>query len=311
MTFRGKRILITTALILGLSIQAPAASGDDRTNESYESYHRISKIPERLINRRPKQFDNSLAITPVALLHKLKQKQKIALIDVRNQEDFARLQLPGSINLPLHVVKTKFVLKSFFVVLINEGFNYNPLENECSHLRNRGFKTFILDGGLAAWQRQGNRLVGDLFALEEMQVVSPQILFQEKDYENTLVINISPIQTKVSKQLLPYSMHLPVSDEPGNWAQKFGRTIASHKNQPFLSILIVSQTGDGYDKVNNILADQDLNAFYLQGGVVAYRKYIEDLMLSWRPRQNRIKTNRQCGTCVKEVQKDTITEVRK
>ena len=199
MIFKSKSLLITTALILGLSIQAPAASGNDKTNKSYESYRRFSEIPEQLIIRRPKQLDDSLSITPVALVHKLKQKQKIALIDVRNQEDFARLRIPASINLPLHVVKTKFALKSFFIVLINEGFNYIPLENECRHLRNLGFKAFILDGGLAAWECHGNRLVGDLFALEEIRLISPQILFQVKDYENTLVIDISQIQTNASR----------------------------------------------------------------------------------------------------------------
>ena len=309
MTFKSKSLLITTALILGLSIQAPAASGNDRTNKSYESYHHISKIPAQLIKRRPKQLDDSLSITPVALLHKLKQKQKIALIDVRNPEDFERMHIPDSLNIPLYAVKTKVFLKRFAIVLVNEGFCHAQLVKECRHLRELGFKAFILDGGLAAWECHGNRLVGDLFALEEIRLISPQILFQEKDYENTLVIDISPIQTKLSKQLLPDSKCLPLPAEPGCWARKFGRTIASHKNKPFLSILFVSQTGDGYDRVNKILADLDLNVFYLQGGLAAYKNYIEDLMLSWRPRQNRIKTSRKCGTCLNVLEKDNFTEV--
>ena len=109
---------------------------------------------------------------------------------------------------------------------------------------------------------------------------------------------------------MPHSKHLPVPEEPGNWAQKLDQTIASHKNHAFLSILLVSHTGDGYERANKLLADLDLNVFYLQGGVVAYKNYIEDLMLSWQPRQNRIKTSRKCGTCVKAMGKDNITKVR-
>ena len=150
MTFISKRILIATALILGLSIQAAAAAENNSANKTDEFYNRISKIQEKIIKCRSKQHDASLAISPDTVLYKLKQKEKIVLIDVRNQEDFARLRIPGSINLPLHVVKTKFALESFFIVLVNEGFNHTPLEKECRHLRDLGFKTFILDGGLAA-----------------------------------------------------------------------------------------------------------------------------------------------------------------
>ena len=192
MTFQCKRILITTVLILGLSIQTPATAGNHRTNKTNESDYRISEIPDKIVNPRRKQYNVSFAISPDTVLHKLKQKQKIALLDVRSQEEFERLRIPGSINLPLHAIKTKFVLKSFFIVLINEGFNYAALENECRHLRELGFKTFILNGGLAAWERHGNRLAGDLFALEEMRVVLPQTLFQEKDY-------LAP-KTKLSKR---------------------------------------------------------------------------------------------------------------
>ena len=107
---------------------------------------------------------------------------------------------------------------------------------------------------------------------------------------------------------MPYSKHLPVSAEPGEWARKLDRIIASHKNQPFLSILVFNETGDGYGRANKILADLSLNAFYLQGGVAGYKRYLEDLMLSWLPRDSRIKTNRKCGTCVKEIEENIITD---
>ncbi len=164
MTFRSKSLLITTALILGLSIQTPAAAGNHRTNKSYETYHSDSEITENIIKRNGRQHDVSMAISPDTVQYKLKQKQKITLIDVRNPEDFTRLHIPGSINIPLHAVKTKFVLKSFLIVLINDGFQYSLLATECLKLRDMGFKAFILDGGLYAWNRAESQLTGDLFA---------------------------------------------------------------------------------------------------------------------------------------------------
>jgi hypothetical protein len=174
-----------------------------------------------------------------------------------------------------------------------------------------GYSAFILDGGLPAWKRKANRLAGDLFALDEMQMVSPHVFFQEKDCENTLIIDISPVQTKSSRQLMSYSKHLPVPADPGEWARKLDRIITSHKNQPFLSVLVFNETGDGYDRANKLLAGLDINVFYLQGGVAGYKRYLEDIVLSWLPRDSRIKTNSGCRACSKEIEENIITEVRK
>jgi rhodanese-related sulfurtransferase len=305
-TFKSKSLLITTALILASSIQTPATAGNFTTHKTNETHISTSTIPEVLSNRKPKQHEPSFAISPDAVFYKLKQKQKISLIDVRNPEDFVRLHIPGSINIPLHAVKTKVFLKPVPVVLINEGFHYSPLQSECRQLTDLGFKAFILDGGLPAWNRKGSRLVGNLFALEDMKTVTPRVFLREKNYENTLVVDISPVQTEISRQLMPYSRHIPVSANPGEWVRKLSRIITDHKNQSFLSVVVFNETGDGYSSVSKILAGADINSFYLQNGVAGYKKYLEDLMLSWRPRDSRIKTNRKCKTCSGKIEENTL-----
>ena len=306
-----KNLLVISVLILALSTQVTAAAGNHGTNRTNETYYSISEISEKLYNRKPKQYESSFAISPDAVLYKLKQKQKITFVDVRNPEDFARLHIPGSLNIPLYAVKTKVFLKSFPIVLVNAGFHYTPLEAKCRKLKDIGFKVFILDGGLPAWKRKGSPLVGDLFALAEMQAVSPQVFFRGKDCENTLVIDISPVQTELSRQLIPYSRHIPVSAEPSEWFRKLSRIIANHKNQPLLSVVVFNETGDGYDQTNKIFAGLDVNISYLQSGVAGYKRYLEDLLLSWLPRDSRIKTNKKCKSCVKKIEENIITEIHK
>jgi hypothetical protein len=73
-----------------------------------------------------------------------------------------------------------------------------------------------------------------------------------------------------------------------------------------LSVVVFNETGDGYSSVSKILAGAGANSFYLQGGVAGYKKYLEDLMLSWRPRDSRIKTNRKCSTCSGKIEENTL-----
>ena len=296
-TCKSKNFLIATVLMLGLSIQTTAAAGNYRPDKANETHPVISALPAVLFNRHQEQHEASFAISPDALFYKLKQKQKITLIDVRNPENFERLHIPGSLNIPLHAVKTKVFLKSFPVVLINAGFHYSALQSECRQLVDLGFKALILDGGLPAWKRKKGRLAGDTFALQDMKTISARVFLRGKDCENTLAIDISPVHTEISRQLMPYSRHIPVSAEPGEWLRKLNRIITDHKKQPFLSVVVFSETGDGYGKASKILADLSVNAFFIESGVAGYKRYLEDLMLSWLPRDSRIKTNRKCRTC--------------
>ena len=309
-TFRINRALFISFLVLGLSFNAQAVAGKFTTDKTTVTHKSISAIPKVPIHRNLKLKDASFSISPDAVFFKVKQKQKITLIDVRNQEDYERLHIPGSLNLPLHVVKTKFFLKSSPIVLINEGYHFRLLRNECRKLNDLGFKAFILDGGLSAWKRKGNRLMGDRFAMEDMQTISPRKFLQGEDVENTLAINISPVQTEIARQLLPHSIHIPISMEPDKWLQALNPIIAHHQKQPYGSVVVFSESGDGYGRVKSLIAGLNVNAFYLHGGVVGYKKYLEDLVGSWQPRNTRKKTNRKCRSCCQKTEGKIMREVR-
>ena len=255
----------------------------------------LSKIPQDLIVCKLKTHEPSLAISVDAIFYKIRQNQQFTLVDVRSKQDFERLHIPGSVNIALYALKTKAYLKSAPVVLVNEGFQYGPLESECRRLTERGFKVSILDGGLPAWKRKGGKLVGDLFALDDMKTVSPSIFFREKNYENMLVVDISPTRSEASSRLIPYAKHLPVLDVSDASAAKFKKLISKHK--PFQSIIIFNETGEHYEKADKIMSRMGAEAFYLRGGVAGYQKYLEGLLLSWEPRDSRMKTVSNCKPC--------------
>ena len=280
------RSIITFAIIILVGLSANISAAETVPT---------STIPDELIARNLKKHDPSLATSVAAVRYKLKRNQPLTLVDVRRREDFERLYIPGSINIALYAVKTKSYLKSVPVVLVNEGFRYAALENECRRLAERGYKVSILDGGLPAWKRQGGQLVGDLFALDGMKSVSSQVFFRAKDYENTLVVDISSQPSEASGRLIPYAKHFPVLDDPDGSMPGLRRLIK--KNKAFQSVMIFSETGEEYEKAESIMSRMGIETYYLQGGLAGYQKYLEGLLLSWKPREGRMKTVSTCKPC--------------
>jgi rhodanese-related sulfurtransferase len=282
---------VATIILIGLSAKVSAA-------EPVQT----SKIPDELIARKIKKHDPSLAISVEAVLYKIRQNKQFTLVDVRSKKSFERLHIPGSINIPLYAVKTKTYFKSAPVVLVNEGFRYAELGNECRRLAERGFQVSILDGGLPAWKRRGGKLVGDLFALDGMKAVSPLVFFREKNYENTLVVDISPARSEASSRLIPYANHIPVLVDPDGSMPGLRKLMT--KKKPFHSIIIFSETGEQYEKAEKIINRMSIETFHLQGGVAGYQKYLDGLLLSWKPRDSRMKTVSNCKPCGEKIEED-------
>jgi len=287
--FKPMKFILSKIAIIGLILAGfcPNISVADSTSPS--------KIPDELIARQLKTHDPSLAISVEAVLYHLKRNQPLTLVDVRRRPDFERLHIPGSLNIPLYAVKAKTYLKSMPVVLVNEGFNYSELQTECRRLGERGFKVSILDGGLPAWYRKGGQLTGDLLALDERKAVSPQAFFRAKDYENTEAVDISINRSDASNRLFPYAKHIPILPESNGSIPELKRLYK--RSNPFQSIVILNETGEQYARAEKLLNRMGIESFYLQGGIAAYQKYLDGLMLSWKPRDSRMKTVGNCKPC--------------
>ncbi len=301
-------IATTLTVVLVLSIFGLTAAETNVTrkiNITNAAIGSASQIPPELITREFGHYDASLAVSVETVLYALKQRQKLTLIDIRRPEEFARLNIPGSINIPLYAIKTKSFLKSTPIIIVHAGYDYRQLEQEVRRLVARGFKASILVGGLPVWNGKGGRLTGDIFALEDMKNISPKVFFRQKDYENTLVVEISSHRSEASRQLLPYARHLPILDDADGSLPALRQLISKYKNKSFFSVLIFNASGKQYAEAEKILNRMGLNAFYLRGGFAAYQKYLEDLQLSWKPRGSRIKSASSCTPCGQKAKEET------
>jgi rhodanese-related sulfurtransferase len=270
--------------------------------------------------------DHSCLISAQSVLQRLKLGKKIILVDIRNQEEFAKLSIPGAINIPLHFVKSKAFLKSKPLVLVKGGYPDRQTEETCKYLQNEGFGAAILSGGLLAWQRQGGPVQGDLLFLNRYKHISPLTFYPEKDRKNQIIIDVSEVQNRESKQLLPNAIHISLSKNPknlnlllssyparlragttgNNSLFKLSELAGSAVNQnSFGSVLIFNENGDNYEKIEKIMKRNGLqNVFCLEGGLNGYRRYLKHLALSRQPRESRIKTTAKCPRCGQESRKE-------
>jgi len=258
-------------------------------------------MPASLTQHKPRQYGTSFAISVKSALYQLSQNKSGTLIDIRSPEEFKRLKIPGSLNVPLHFIKAKSHLKSSPVVLVNKGYGYSKLEAEGRRLKALGFKTSILDGGLLAWHRKGGVLVGDLFVLKEMTSIKSQEFFKEKDFSNGLIINLSAAQTEEARNLIPHAVHLPfMINQNGRSVDRFRNELiqlSAQKNKPFRSVLLFNNDGKYSEKLKTIMNKIELNTFYLSGGLTGYQKYLEGLLLSWKSLDSRTRAVSNCNRC--------------
>ena len=285
MRIKKSKYLITfvISVLMGLSVHTLAAEiASD------------AAIPSELTAKRLKKPDHSLVISVESVLFKIEQKQKIIFVDVRNPIEFETVRIPGSINIPLYFIKSKAFLKLKPLVLVNTVYPYSQLERECKSLRNKGFNTAILTGGILSWYRKGGQLKGDLLALNSYNKISPRIFFQEKDYANQMVLDVSKEHTQISKQLIPYATHIPYFNNL-NLGDLRVAAVNKADNKNFL---IFNENGDHYEKIEKIMQKKGLeNTFYLTGGLNAYERYLQNLVLSRQPRDSRIQRIDKCRNC--------------
>jgi rhodanese-related sulfurtransferase len=253
-------------------------------------------IPEKLIIGNTIRHDPDLFVFPEKVIRDMKGNTALFLIDVRNKAKFDQFRIPGSINIPLYAIKTKAALRTGSLVLINEGHSYGQLERTCRQLREAGFKASVLAGGLNRWRQVGGRLEGDPFAKKELNKVMPQAWFQEKKYANWVVIDVT--ENGSGKELIPWSVPVPSMNDPAQFSARLTEVIAGSGKDPLLSVLIVSQEGAEYGRIEKATEKSGIkNLFFLKGGLKGYRRYLEDQVLMGQGAKKRKIGVKGCSSC--------------
>jgi Rhodanese-related sulfurtransferase len=219
-----------------------------------------------------KKHDPTLLIGVDSILQKKSENKDMVIIDVRTPDQFEKIRIPSSINMPLFSVKTKQYLKSKLLILVNEGYNYSQLESECMKLRNGGFKAYILHGGLYYWVQNGAPLEGVISSKKSLNKISPPVFLTEKDYSNWIIVDVSSAE-KINEPLSGQFIFVPYTGNSDKFSSSLEKSLEKIKTDEFSLIMICNEKGEDYDKIEAILEKSKTNRiFFLEGGKEGLKK---------------------------------------
>jgi rhodanese-related sulfurtransferase len=246
---------MTPILLLILCLAAPQAPAPASPSKGC--------LPELLISV------DSLAIDR-------KRKKELLLVDIRPAAAFEKLRIPGSLNVPVFAIKTKTFFKKNDLVLVDEGYRYAQIEEECRRLRRSGFRLRTLNGGLSAWNRKGGALEGDDFARKALNRLSPLHFFPEKDTGNWIVLDASEGKQPEFSRLFPRFVSIPYAKDDEIFAARYEALLKREMDRPCVRILVTDERGEHYDRLDRVIgATAFPDVFFLEGGMEGYQKFAE------------------------------------
>ncbi len=263
-------------------------------NEAFAAAKDPAKSPAHMVKKRNPAY----AISIEVVFARLKEKDPPTIVDVREKGQFEAVNIPGSINIPLFAVKTKTFLKAKPLILVNEGYAYEPLERTCAHLRNNGFKAWILDGGLAAWKQKGGPLQGDPFQQQGLDKVPAPVFYTEKAFDNWLIVNITPSKQAKPVSVMPEAINIPVTKNTASFVSALKKAVAQRKDNPLLLVMLFNEKGEGYEAIEQPIQEAGMaKIFFLSGGLEAYDRFVKNLSQIRQAQDNSKQTIKKCINC--------------
>lgn len=229
---------------------------------------------------------NSACLVPFSAIDKLRTQKDFTFVDVRSPAEYDRYRISGSINIPLHQVKTKEFLKKFPVVLVNDGRSTSELEKTCGELKQAGFdRVSVLEGGLFAWRANKRALEGDPLAQAKLNRMSSIELIEEHGKPNLYVIDVStPGKHKDLNAWLPAKIISVPIKVKGDSIARIAKIISQQRKQnPKGMPLLIADNNDVYDRIDAGLQKSGVATVILRldGGIQGYREHVTRQLAIW------------------------------
>lgn len=269
----------------------------------------LSSLDARLFRRADLPPIGREGLWSVAQLRARQEQPGLQVIDVREPGDFVQGHLPGSLNVPGRLVRTKNFLRAQELVLVDNGADRAALLQLRAELQEAGFaKVAVLAGGLNAWRRSGGKLEG---ASEELVrgngfrrwLLPPALVRTTAAEEGWTILVASAPDLARAEYFFPHSRVL-VAESSAAPTKGLLPPPAGAGEGP---ILVVSELGERYSEVEaSGWSSSPRLPFYLEGGLQGYEKHLQHLTAEQR-RLAAAATNPSAGRMVLTSGQKTIS----
>ncbi len=244
------------------------------------------------------QQDKEMPVT--TLIQQVRQNKSPFLVDIRPKKEYSQFKIPGSLNIPASLIKTKTFLKTGPMVLIHQGVAHTDLIVLAKDLSKKGFKASVLEGGLAAWKHKQGPIVGNPFSIRQMNTITPKALFAGQSKEDWLVMDFSEKPGKTHQ--IPQAVAIKPVNPVEKKEDPIVPALRSHKLKETSAIIIFNETGQNYEDIKERFPKPFRHKIYtLTGGQSAYDKFMTSHLLANRSKSQRTKTSGQCEPCSKKT----------
>ena len=250
-----------------------------------------------LFNLKNKGYNPEVVITVETVLKKRKKMEHLILIDVRNTSEFKKFRISGSMNIPIFAIKTKTFLKAKQVILFNEGYRHSQLEKECVRLRDIGFSNVsIMFGGLQCWRKKGGPIEGDIFSQKELNKVTARDFFEERHFDNQVVVNIFEKMNEEATFLIPQTITIPYQNQGKDFIPKLKNVLNQKEGSPLRLVLIYNRNGEYPEGLETLLMKAGIeNVYFLKLGLQGYKGFLQQQAQTLL---NEKKIVKKCASCL-------------
>jgi rhodanese-related sulfurtransferase len=276
----------------------PHSKAAHKKTDSYQCGAQDAKEYTSELKLKPFYHDQS-CLVPVSDIDKLGTQKNFNIVDVRSPIEYDRYRIVGSINIPLHLVKTKEFLKKQSIVLVNDGRSTTELEKTCGELKRAGFERVgVLEGGLFAWFASKRTLEGDMAAQSNLNRMSPGELFEVRNASDWSVIDATTSgRSKDMRTWLPAKLlAAPVKSGAASIASIPSFISKQRSRNPQGKLLLIADDNATYDRIDALLKKSGLVAssiLRLDGGIKGYREHVARQQTLWN-QQNQPRRYEAC-----------------
>lgn len=229
---------------------------------------------------------NRGCLVPLSSIDKLRGQKDFSFVDVRSPAAYDHYHITGSINIPLHQVRTKEFLKKLSVVMVNDGRSTGDLEKTCIELKQAGFnRVSVLEGGLYAWRANKRTLEGDPIAQTKLNRMSADELIEERTKPNLYVIDISTQgKHKDLNAWLPAKIiSVPMKSTSDSIARVASIVLKQRKINPRSRPLLIADDNTTYELIDAKSKKSSVtnDILRLDGGINGYREIVKRQLALW------------------------------